>query len=310
MKPLPSRLDEIQRWMQSVIMHPGGVAEGVDSPEARAHLEVPLDELERVIRRSAALSAAERLEIYVNAYYERLLECLREEFAATRQATGEELFDALAFGYLQHSPSRSYTLNQLGAGFPRYLGESRLHAHDVPAGAPASWVEFVIDLAAFERLQRDVFDAPGTEGQPCLDAARLAQLNAEQPGTLRLVPAPCLKLAQFGHPVHEYWHAWKSGESPMVPDSRLTRLAIHRRNWTVERREWEGAQYALLESLLEGATLIEAITAAAASLQGGPKPLEQQLGRWFADWAHAGFFLELRVDRQSRSQDRSPPNSE
>ena len=29
------RLAQVQRWMQTVIMHRGGVAEGVDSPEAR-----------------------------------------------------------------------------------------------------------------------------------------------------------------------------------------------------------------------------------------------------------------------------------
>ena len=60
-----------------------------------------------MIGRSRALASDARLEIYVDAYYERLMECLREEFAATRHAVGDELFDALAFGYLQHYPSRA-----------------------------------------------------------------------------------------------------------------------------------------------------------------------------------------------------------
>ncbi len=128
------RLEQIQRWMQSVIMHKGGVAEGVGSPEARQHIDIALDELESVVERSRALSSANRLEIYVNAYYARLLECLDEEFAVTRWAMGEDLFGAVAFGYLQHYPSQSYTLGHLGARFPRYLGESRLHASAAPAG--------------------------------------------------------------------------------------------------------------------------------------------------------------------------------
>ena len=33
-------LDQIQRWMQSVITHPGGVAEGARRPEARRHLDL------------------------------------------------------------------------------------------------------------------------------------------------------------------------------------------------------------------------------------------------------------------------------
>ena len=78
--------------MQSVIMHPGGVAEGIESAEARRHLDVPAGELESVVGRSRALASEARLEIYVDAYFERLLECLREEFAATRHAVGDELF--------------------------------------------------------------------------------------------------------------------------------------------------------------------------------------------------------------------------
>lgn len=171
MKPKPANLVQIQRWMQSVVMHPGGVAEGVDSAQARAHLDVPRDELPSVITRSRALDSAQRLEIYVDAYYERLLECLREEFPATRFAVGDELFHALAFGYLQHYPSHSYTLNALGHSFSRYLAESRLHERDMPSDAPESWADFVIELAQLERTLRDVFDGPGIE--------RLTPLTAE-----------------------------------------------------------------------------------------------------------------------------------
>ena len=124
----PSDLQRLQRWMQSVITHPGGVSEGVASVRSREHLELGPAGLESVIARSRALTSAQRLEIYVDAYHERLLECLREEFPATRHAVGDELFDALAFGYLQHEPSRSYTLGELGAAtasFPQHVAAAR-----------------------------------------------------------------------------------------------------------------------------------------------------------------------------------------
>ena len=121
MNPPEPNLPQIQRWMQSVITHPGGVEEGIRSETARRHLDLQPAELESIIRPSRALTSHQRLEIYVDAYYERLLECLREEYGCTRYALGDELFDALAFGYLQQHPSQSYTLNLLGASFPRYL---------------------------------------------------------------------------------------------------------------------------------------------------------------------------------------------
>ena len=161
---IPSRsLDQIQRWMQTVIMHPGGTAEGVGSPESRRYVDIGPAELDCVIRPSRSLSSAERLEIYVNAYYARLMECLDEEFAVTRYALGEELFSALAFGYLQSYPSLSYTLGMLGASFPRYLAESRLHAHSPPQNSGPTWPDFVVDLATLERLLLEVYDGRGTE---------------------------------------------------------------------------------------------------------------------------------------------------
>ena len=118
-------LDAVQRWMQAVIMHPDGVAAGLDSETARQHLDVPPEEVESVVSRSQALSSVERLSIYANAYYARLLECLGEEFPVLKQTLGEETFDAFAFGYLQMYPSRSYTLGKLGENFARFLAETR-----------------------------------------------------------------------------------------------------------------------------------------------------------------------------------------
>ncbi len=54
-------LAQIQRWMQAVIMHPVGIAEGLASIEVRQHLDVRLEDAETVITRSAALTAQRRL---------------------------------------------------------------------------------------------------------------------------------------------------------------------------------------------------------------------------------------------------------
>ena len=285
-------LEQIQRWMQSVIMHPGGVAEGVESPAAQEHLDVTLANLEDVIGRSRALASERRLEIYVDAYYERLLECLREEFGATRHATGEELFDALAFGYLQHDPSRSYTLADLGRNLPRYLDESRLHAQAIPADAPAAWTDFVVELATFERLQREAYDAPGTENLAPLDEKRLSGIRPADQGQMRLVVAPCLRLCQAAHPVHEYWLAWRHEQQPGLPEPSPTYLAIHRQDYVLFRQELTSMQYALVASLSGGATLAEAIVTAGGA-SGGAARLEEEIHHWFTTWMGQGLFVDV-----------------
>src|SRR5436305_10227562 len=89
-------LSAVQRWMQAVISHPDGVESALESPDARQHLAVDQSEVEQVIAPSLAQSSVERLAIYANAYYARLLECLGEEFPVMKQTLGEETFDAFA----------------------------------------------------------------------------------------------------------------------------------------------------------------------------------------------------------------------
>ena len=91
--------------MHAVITHPEGVAAGLDSQEARSEIDVVASQVEQVVDPSKRRTSIERIEVYANAYYARLLECLRDEFPALFHAVGEEVFDGLAFGYLQAYPS-------------------------------------------------------------------------------------------------------------------------------------------------------------------------------------------------------------
>lgn len=71
-----SQLDRIERWMQAVVMHPGGAAQGLATVKARAYLPQAARDLESVVTRSKQLSALARLGIYAEMYYLRLLEVL------------------------------------------------------------------------------------------------------------------------------------------------------------------------------------------------------------------------------------------
>src|SRR6266446_8313990 len=188
----PEEVNRVQRWFQAVVTHPDGVEAGADSDEAQHLIHLPPGQLEKVITRSRALSAAERLAIYANAYHTRLLECLGEVYPMLKRTLGAEAFDGFAFGYLQEYPSRSYTLNELGRHFPRYLQETRPttdNAESESASADSAdnqpalaedWPDFLIDLAQLEWAIYDVFDGVGVEGQPLLQADELLNIPAER----------------------------------------------------------------------------------------------------------------------------------
>ena len=102
-----AELDRLQRWMQSVITHPDGVAAGIDSETARELIEIRSGSIEQVISRSKALDSIQRLHVYGNAYYARLIDCMKGEFPATLAALGDESFGGFVMGYLQSCPSTS-----------------------------------------------------------------------------------------------------------------------------------------------------------------------------------------------------------
>lgn len=285
-------LDQIERWMQSVLMYGGEVAEAIASPEASQHIAISsVDELPSVVLPSNALDSSSRLEIYIDAYFERLLECLGQEFQATRAALGDDNFNAVAFGYLRREPSRSYTLNDLGASLPKFLAETRLHERAAPVDATPSWGEFIVELAAFERILRDVFDGPGSEGGEILESSHLAAIPVDAWGRLRLLPAPCLRLVQFDHPVHRFWQNWKDSGLAAPPAPCRTYLAINRRAYSVERHELSLLQFALLGRLLEGETLSESIAATALQTDAIEPRLEDSIRAWFARWVGERFFV-------------------
>jgi hypothetical protein len=290
-------LDTVQQWFQAVVTHPDGVEGGVESEEAQALIRLPRGELEAVIRRSRNLTAAERISIYANAYYSRLLECLGECFPMLKGALGEDVFNGFAFDYLQRYPSRSYTLDHLGENFPRFLDETRPGVEDGgPPPGEIGWPDFLIDLASLEWVLAKVFDGPGTEGQTLLTPEALQTFPAERFAEARLIPVPCLRLLATRYPVNAYFTAARKaeeeGEVP-IPDPVPEYTAITRREFIVRRYSLSQPQHALLAALQSGATVAEALAAAAAVSDLDDDALAVELRSWFRLFTAEGFFQAI-----------------
>ena len=286
-------LEGIQRWMQTTITHPDGIVAGMNSPSAREEIGLGADEAEKVVTRSKALTAAERLSIYSSAYYGRLLECMREEFPVLKHALGEEVFDAFAVGYLRQYPSRSYTLFQLGANFPRFLDETRPGPEGEESPA-AEWSDFFIDLAKLERNFNEVFDGPGVEAGRLLDADQVRSISPARLLEASLVGAPCLRLLRLRYPVHHYFVAVRRQEEPEPPAAAETFLAVTRRSYVVRHHELSRTAYELLRALLAGESVGQALRQAVEGTGPDIDHLPDILAAWFHDWAAEGFFRGVK----------------
>lgn len=277
-------LDTLERWMQAVVMHPGGAAAGIRTRRARRLLPAAAKRLASVVTPSRALSSVERLDIYAHMYYARLLEILVAEYPVTRQVLGPEAFTRIAREFVARHPSRSRTLNLLSAKFPDFLARS------LPRGRRNA---FAADVARIERAMEDVFDAPRAEP---LTAARIAAIGASEWGCVRLLVNPALRLLDLAYPANDYMNAVRAGNKPRIPHARKTFAIVHRRAFQVFRQDQQPAQWHLLAALASGRTLAQAVRAATRGRRIGAERLAATLGGWFRDWAAAGLFVGVARD--------------
>lgn len=283
------KLDRLQRWMQTVISWPGGIESGIASEEAQKNISLESGELDTVITASSKLTSLERMAIYSNAYYARLLECLSEEYPALVCALGEKAFGAFSMEYLQKYPPTSYTLGELGTHFPQFLEETKPPAENTEA----DWTDLLIEIATLERIYSEVFDGPGIEEKAPLTAETLNSIALEDWPELTLQIAPCFRLLMFQFPVHEYISDVRKGNTPAIPEQQLTYLAVTRRNYIVRREPISESEYALLSNLQQGLKVGDAITQFAESGLMNPEELGAHLHQWFRHWTASGFFIAV-----------------
>ncbi len=239
----PPLLPELQHWMQAVLQHPFGVTAGAQAADSAFRPEVA-----EVITASSRQSSVERLGVYAQAYWARLLECLRAEFPAVLAAAGDEAFAGLAAGYLQTYPSQSKSLHQLGKDFSTYLAAARPpRANHAPDAA-----DFLIDLAALERCYSEVFDAEGPEQSRPLDSQQLAERSPDDLSHHRLEFFPTVRLITLRFPCHEFASAIRHGGSAETPAGSKTHLVVYRTNYVVQRQPLANWQHILLSSLMSG----------------------------------------------------------
>lgn len=282
----PPQLRELQAWMQALVT-------SATSPLVRTTGEAADDsdsgvKIEAVIAPSPTQTARERLAVYHNAYFARLFECLRDFFPATAAAMGTDLFDEFAVGYLQTHPSTTYTLNRLADHFVEFLETTR------PASADGSLdiCDFFIELARLEWYIDAVFDGAGSEDAPPLAAADLAAVSPSAWPETRLLCSPSLRPLAFRFPVNDCYSEFRAGRDVEVPTPRDSFVLLYRRDFVVRRWEMTREQFLLLEDLIGGATIGDALLHAAARDHDLTNRADE-LRAWFAAWTSAGLFVGL-----------------
>ncbi|WP_309111416.1 putative DNA-binding domain-containing protein [Saccharothrix sp.] len=251
------RLRRLQSWLQGAILGPPDAGEPAD-----------------VVVGTARLSAARRLAIYQHGYRSRLVNCLNAQYPVARHLLGAELFEEFAREYLRARPSRSYTLEALGAGFADHLAAGR---PDLASGEREPWIDLLLDVVRFERAFTEAHAAAGAEfGEPPPVAP---EFGDPRWADTAVSTVECLRLVRAGFPVHTFAVAVRAGQDPPLPRPGEVRLALARTDFVVTVAELDEPRYRLLAALRAGTPLGRAGRDAGLT----PQEADACLRTWIAD---------------------------
>lgn len=126
----------------------------------------------------------EGLARYREQYFLRHVAVLEEDFPAVVRAVGHDAFHDMARRYLAAHPSTSFTLRDLGRGFPSFIDDPELR-----------------DAARLAWACVEAFDGPDA---PPLDPASLAGVPEDAWPNARIVLMPSLKRLVLDHPTRRH----------------------------------------------------------------------------------------------------------
>jgi len=285
-RKVASGLGELQRAITGALMKPLTADEAMQSSNAAV--------AEQFIRPNDRLTAFERLQIYNQQYWWRLLGAIGEDFSGLRAVLGERKFEKLATAYLEKHGSTSWTLRNLGSKLVAFLEANPRLTHPRTALA--------IDVARVEWARVLAFDEPARK---IIDPPKLARTPANR---LRLGLQPYIVLLELSHPVDELMRKLKRTEFSAVSNAvgasghrkrsavtvRRSRkpvyLAVHRLENSVYFKRHDREAHTLLLALRGGATLEAACETAFADSKESPEECAARIQEWFSRWAEFGWF--------------------
>jgi hypothetical protein len=267
-----STLAETQRLLWRLIAAPEGVAATLAADADRGGELAAA--LVNTVRGERALDAVQRLDIYANMYFFRVLDVLKEDHPATLALLGEVGFHNLVTDYLLAHPPAHFSIREVGRHLPEFLAQHALAARHPCAG----------ELSHYERALNDAFDAADA---PALSTPDLADVAPDEWPGLHFALHPSVRLLACRWPVALLRSALERGEPVADPSAQASRLCVWREALVVYHRELEEFEFAALRAVERGARFDGVCDA--ASEWAGEGNAAQRVVQALAGWLQHGW---------------------
>jgi hypothetical protein len=273
-------LAELQSLLYRLITAPAGVEEAVSQERA-----LQVQGLEAVIAGNQRLSARDRLSIYANSYFYRLLDIFKEDFPCINNVLGEVNFHNLITGYLIEYPPSEPSVLYASRDLPHYLAAICGRADELAVHVP-----FLADLARLERACVEVFHGADAEA---LEQTSLHGLAPESWPALRMRLHPAAQIFDIEWRVDALMTAIKEGRDWEPPERAAVTILVWRKQWGVHYRPLEPGERAALKAAA-GSTDFASICASLASeLEGTADVTELAtiIKRMLMGWLRDGILI-------------------
>ncbi len=157
--------------------------------------------IKQLVVGSQKISAAQRLEIYNNAYRYRLLDALAEDYFALHKLLDDELFFEMGCLYIDTFPSTHPSLRWFGQHLEKFLATTE----------PYLQQPILAEIAKFEWALITAFDARNCK-PVTIDS--IAAIEPEAWESLRFSFAPSMQCIQLNWNVVKIWSAVNSDHKP------------------------------------------------------------------------------------------------
>lgn len=200
----------------------------------------PKQGIENRLRDDDRIGANQRLRIYHDSYRLRLREALSNAYPKLHMLLGDELFDRIAYSYIEAFPSEYRNLRWYGDSLSDHLADT-LPQHPVAA-----------EMAAFEWTLSLTFDG---NDAPVLALADLAGIAPEAWSDLCFDLQPCLHFLPLRWNTVAIWNALDAEQPPPAFQQRsaFETWLIWRCNFDAHFRSLEAIEERALHLALDGA---------------------------------------------------------
>ena len=224
-----------------------------------------------------------RLGIYDNAYRERLIEALANDYEMLEKLIGENNFRLMCTSYIEQYPSTYYSLRWFGKNFPEFLEYS-------PDKGQHEWEA---ELAYLEWQFIEAFDSANTETVSEADAAAIPP---ESWPTLSMEFHPSVKLLNLWWNTLDLWQAAKKDAQPPQPIrlSQQSHCLMWRDKLMTQYRSLEPDEAVALCVAIAGANFTEICSALASELHD-QEQVPMKAAGFLKGWLAAGMLTQLKT---------------